>query len=199
MNLGQGLAKIGNTHAVRLGKKIVELIIEPEKQLVSAMTGAKILVALKNEALKGDVSAQLSLGRMYFRGDGVAQDTTEAVTWYRKAAATGYGAVQEFLGTLYDNGDGVPQNYAEAVTWYRQAANQGYIGAQYGLAVMYEKGNGVPPDDVAAYKWLILATSKPKTKFYAVALHAMAILAKRMTLDDIARAGREASVWTARS
>lgn len=172
-------------------------MIELEKQLAGTAS-SKTLLTLIQDAMTGNSGAQLSLARRYYEGDGVPQDSTEAVKWYRKVAETGFGAVQELLGTIYDNGDGVPQNHAEAATWYRHAANQGYIGAQYGLGVMYEKGHGVPHDDVAAYKWLILATSKPKTKFYAIASHQMAILANRMSADDMTRAQQEASAWRSR-
>ncbi len=62
---------------------------------------------------------------MYSNGQGVPQDHTEAVRWYRLAAAQGHAYGQQNLGVMYDNGEGVPQDYKEAVRWYRLAATQG--------------------------------------------------------------------------
>ena len=55
-------------------------------------------------------------------GRGVAQDYTQAVFWYRKAAEQGDASAQDGLGEIYDNGYGVRQDYAQAVAWYRKAA-----------------------------------------------------------------------------
>ena len=40
-------------------------------------------------AEQGDASAQLILGIMYAKGEGVAKDNTQALYWYRKAAEQG--------------------------------------------------------------------------------------------------------------
>ncbi len=37
-------------------------------------------------AKKGDSNAQVRLGELYFRGDGVAKDYEEALAWFRQAA-----------------------------------------------------------------------------------------------------------------
>jgi hypothetical protein len=61
-------------------------------------------------AEKGDARAQLSLGGMYYNGQGVQQDYAEAAKWTRKAAEQGYAPAQADLGVLYWNGQGVPQD-----------------------------------------------------------------------------------------
>ena len=76
-------------------------------------------------AESGDAMAQWVLGFMYFNGEGVPQDYSEAAAWYRQAAEQGHANAQRNLGWMYANGRGVPQNDAEAVAWYRQAAEQG--------------------------------------------------------------------------
>ncbi len=58
----------------------------------------------------GDARAQLSLGGMYYNGQGVQQDYPEAAKWTRKAAEQGYAPAQADLGVLYWNGQGVPQD-----------------------------------------------------------------------------------------
>ena len=77
----------------------------------------------------GVPQAQSNLGFMYEHGQGVPQDYSEAVKWFRKAADQGYANAQFNLGVMYDMGQGVPQDYAAALLWYRKAADQGYAHA----------------------------------------------------------------------
>ena len=70
----------------------------------------------------GDARAQLSLGGMYYNGQGVQQDYPEAAKWTRKAAEQGYAPAQAHLGVLYWNGQGVPQDVVLAYMWLSLAA-----------------------------------------------------------------------------
>jgi len=58
------------------------------KGLTAAQNGdfATALKEWKPLAEKGDAVAQYNLGQMYRNGDGVPQDYTEAVRWWRLAA-----------------------------------------------------------------------------------------------------------------
>jgi uncharacterized protein len=112
------------------------------------------------EAKNGDALAQVNLGNMYHKGEGVPKDLVESVKWFRKSAEQGNALGQFNLGTMYDNGDGVPKDDVEAVKWYRKSAEQGYAFAQYFLGMMYEKGEGVPKDLVEAHVWFNLAGTK---------------------------------------
>ena len=103
-------------------------------------------------AEEGNAEAQLSLGTMYDKAQGVPQDYAEAAKWYRKAADQGEALAQHNLGRMYQAGRGVTQDYAEAAKWYLKAADQGIFEAQQNLAVMYEKGQGVPQDPAEAVK-----------------------------------------------
>ena len=76
-------------------------------------------------AEQGDVAAQYRLGVMYDKGEGVRENDTEAVKWYRLAAEQGAFEAQEQLAWKYEEGEGVPQNYVEAYKWYALAAAQG--------------------------------------------------------------------------
>ena len=104
-------------------------------------------------AERGNAQAQFNLGVMYATGQGVHQDYTEAVRWYRKAADQGYAEAQNNLGSMYYAGSGVHQDYAEAVRWYRKAAEQGNAGGQYYLGWMYDDGRGVRQDYAEAVRW----------------------------------------------
>lgn len=54
---------------------------------------------------------------MYERGQGIAQNYSVAVKWYRLAAQQGNANGQNNLGYMYRIGQGVPQSYVEAYKW----------------------------------------------------------------------------------
>ena len=58
-------------------------------------------------AEQGNAEAQFSLGVAYDTGQGVAQDSAEALRWYRLAADQGPTEAQFNLGVMYDDGKGV--------------------------------------------------------------------------------------------
>jgi len=96
---------------------------------------------------------------MYGQGQGVPQDYTEAVVWWRKAAEQGNALAQAHLGVAYDFGHGVQQDHTQAALWFRKAAEQGNSHAQFQLGLSYELGHGVPQDYAEAYFWLDLAAA----------------------------------------
>ncbi|MBC8286952.1 MAG: sel1 repeat family protein [Nitrospinae bacterium] len=142
------------------------------------------LKVLIDDAEKGIVDAQSTLGMMYANGQGVPQDHKEAFKWYRLVAEQGTaleettedklkkknipqalkfltndaenGVVdaQIDLGVMYANGQYVPQDDRQSAKWYRLAAENGDSRAQIILSVMYAKGQGVPQSDQKAVKWL---------------------------------------------
>ena len=103
---------------------------------------------------------QNQLGSMYEKGEGVKQDTKEALKWYRKAAQQGVAHAQYNLGIMYDNGRGVKQDTSEAVAWYRKAVEQGHADAQYNLGASYHNGKGVLQDSAKALPWFQLAAEQ---------------------------------------
>lgn len=110
--------------------------------------------ALVSQAVeKGNATAQVALGLMYANGEGVPQDYTEAMRWYRKAADQGDDLAQFSIGEMYANGHGVPQNYAEALRRYLKAADQGNIAAQFSIGEMYFGGKGVQQNYAEAIQW----------------------------------------------
>ena len=69
-------------------------------------------------AEQGHAEAQYNLGFMYWNGNGVPKDDTEAVRWYRLAADQGVAQAQNNLGIMYAVGRGVTKDDTEAVRWY---------------------------------------------------------------------------------
>lgn len=151
--------------------------------------------ALKNRALQGDVNAQYNWGLMYAQGQGEPQNYTEAMKWWRIAAARGHAEAQYNLGLIYWNGEGVQQDYAEALKWFRLVAVQGYTAAQYNLGVMYRNGQGVPQDYVQAHKWFNLAAGTLTDVNRDNAVKARDLIAAKMTPAQIAEAQRLAREW----
>ena len=100
---------------------------------------ATALQELRPLAEQGDAVAQIALGAMYAKGNGVPLDDYEAVKLLRLAAEQGDAEAQTYLGVMYANGTGVPQDDKEAVKWYRLAAEQGHAKAQNNLGVIYAK------------------------------------------------------------
>ena len=99
-----------------------------------------------NLANKGIAEAQMNLGMMFERGQGVPKDFKEAIRWYHLAADQGLIKAQEKkdsllskaataqinfgLGKRFESGQEVPQDYREAIRFYRLAADLGHIKAQ---------------------------------------------------------------------
>jgi TPR repeat protein len=103
-------------------------------------------------AEQGDARAQVYLGWMYFYGEGVQEDVTEAAKWFSKAADEGSAEGEDELGWFYDMGWGVPMDRARAQKLYRLAAEQGYAPAQFRVGYTYTvKGDG--QDFIEAAKW----------------------------------------------
>ena len=114
---------------------------------------------LRGLADTGNPVAAYLLGRMYFAGQGVAQDSAEGLKWLRLAAERGEPNAEVQLAARYENGVGVPQGDEEAFRWYRKAADRGSAVAQLHVGVMFAGGRGVARDLVKAHVWLNLATA----------------------------------------
>ena len=84
-------------------------------------------------AEQGNALAQMMLGVMYAKGQGVKQDDVEAVKWYRKAAEQGYADAQAMLGFSYLLGQsGVQVNKSLAKEWFGKACDNGeQVGCEY--------------------------------------------------------------------
>ncbi|CAN7655915.1 tetratricopeptide repeat protein [Rhizobium sp. LjRoot254] len=95
-------------------------------------------------AQRGEPFAQFSLGYMFRKGEGVAQDDAKAAEWYRKAAAQGHPAAQSNIAFMYEHGYGVPQDLDEAIGWYGRAAASGDSQARV-LAYILSRGKSIVP------------------------------------------------------
>ena len=163
-----------------------------EKGLKAAQSGdfETALEEWKPLANAGGLSAQFNLGLMYYLGNGVSQDYTEAAKWYTLAAKQGDAVSQFNLGNMYHDGQGVPQDYKESVKWYSLAAKQGNADAQANLGNRYYQGQGVLADFVIAHMWSNIAAANGSE----LAAKKREFIAKNMTSEDISKAQAMARV-----
>ena len=57
---------------------------------------------------------------MYYNGEGVTENYSQALKWFRKAADKGNAEAQDSIGTMYYEGKGVTENYSRALKWLRK-------------------------------------------------------------------------------
>jgi hypothetical protein len=117
------------------------------------------VAAIKQKAEAGDAAAQVTLGdalASHFRA-------SEALTWYRKAAAQGNVAGEYHMGDMLLFGAfgnpqalGVQSNPAEGIRWTFQAATNLHPQACYNMARAFREGRGTGTNLVEAYAWLKL-------------------------------------------
>ena len=85
---------------------------------------------MKKAAEQGLVDAQVYLGCVYGRDDGVSVDKVKAFTLLESAAEQGSALAQDSLGVFYLKGvEGVSIKYQEGYQWMKLAAKSGYPDA----------------------------------------------------------------------
>lgn len=119
------------------------------------------LPELRTRAEQDDTEAQNALGNAYTNALlGLRQDHTEALRWYRLAAAKTFAPAQFNLGLAHELGRGVPVDEREAFRYYLLAAEQGFTAALFNVGNMYATGRGVAQDLFEANVWYRQAADK---------------------------------------
>ncbi len=119
---------------------------------------ARAVQLFTQAAEKGNRRAQLNLGTLYFRGQGVQRDVINARAWLEKAAADGDPyATYALARAMAENAPPAGADLTRAADLYRRAAEKGHMFAalRYGMAL--SDGLGVKKDTAAAQRWLIRA------------------------------------------
>lgn len=108
------------------------------------------LAALKAKA-EQDPRAAYDLGLRYFRGDGVRQDSYQALQWMRDAAERGDLKAQVAVGKFYLMGlEEMGSDPAEAEKWLFMAAGRGNKEAKKLLA----EASAAKKNEVAYRRWV---------------------------------------------
>ncbi|KAI0396502.1 hypothetical protein F5Y17DRAFT_419338 [Xylariaceae sp. FL0594] len=102
------------------------------------------------------------IGRMWLRGEGVAQDFKTAQRWFERGIKHGDAQSQWGLGLMYLHGYGVTKNLPKALELFKASADQDYSLAHVALGALHlDQGQ---PDDLkiastyfeAAARWYSL-------------------------------------------
>lgn len=109
------------------------------------------LGALRTDAARGNAGAQYLLAMKYKFGDGVAQNSRQAIKWLREASKLEYPHAQYQLAQAYATGDNVAKDAKQALHWFEKAASNGSIAATYHLGMIYYQGHTVPQNSIVAY------------------------------------------------
>ncbi len=96
-----------------------------------------------------DSRALFYLGRMYFRGEGVAADEARGMALFERAADRGEAAAMSALADAFKE-RGETQ---KAFEWLTRAGEAGLPFAQAELGVRYETGDGAPQNHREAIIW----------------------------------------------
>lgn len=129
-------------------------LVGPDFASAQAELTLKDIVLL---AENNNISAQFSLGEAYRTGDGVAQDYSEAVRWYKLASKGGSANAQFALGGLIAEGLGAEQDLKSAFSLFESSAKAGHMQAALVLGTMIEKGLGTDLPPETAVKWYKIA------------------------------------------
>jgi localization factor PodJL len=116
-------------------------------------------LAMREAAASGDPRAQYAIALRYARGEGTAQDLTEAVHWLERAASAGLATAQYRLAAMYERGQGVAKDMGKARSWYAAAAEKGNVKAMHNFAVSVSGTQSDKPDYALAVKWYSEAAS----------------------------------------
>lgn len=102
----------------------------------------------------GDAVAQNSIGYMYRRGFGIAQDEAVAARWYRRAAEQGLVEAMTNIGFMHDEGRGVERDWVQSYKWFVLASRRGIERAVGHLRVLEDF---MTPEQVVEAKALAAA------------------------------------------
>jgi len=155
-------------------RKLLKRVLIWSVAAILLLTAAKILPDRQNAAVRafakgdyttaakfwtklarsGDQKAQINLGLLYSRGEGVEQDLGKAHELFLSAAENGNPVAQYLVAHDYAVGAGVTPSPKVSLMWLREAADQDYPPAQIALGRRYMTGEGVPQDLGQADYWL---------------------------------------------
>lgn len=100
---------------------------------------ANAIKKLRASAEAGLAPAQCGLAGLYYHGDKIDKDLSQAVHWLQKAAAQQDADALGMLGAMLEKGEGIAADMTAAAKAYQQAADLGHKYAQYYYAVYLQE------------------------------------------------------------
>jgi TPR repeat protein len=104
-------------------------------------------------AERGDAEAQFHLGASFYYGVMASTDFSEAVRWFRQAAAQNHPRALYELGLMHIRGDGVLKDKEQGHALLLKSAELGYDEAMNALGSAYWRGTFGPSDLKSATEW----------------------------------------------
>ncbi|MDQ8036750.1 MAG: tetratricopeptide repeat protein [Pedobacter sp.] len=122
---------------------------------------ARLLTSLADQ---GNADAQAMLGQFCLDGRGMDRDATQALNWFRLAAAQNHVMAINMLGRCQENGWGCVPDISAALSNYRRAAEAGLDWGQYNYANLLRMGRGTEPDTAGAFELYMKAAEQGHAK-----------------------------------
>lgn len=94
----------------------------------------------------GDAVACAQAGQLAVKGDGIAQDVTQALTLFQRACDKEVSVGCYFLAQLYARGTGTSKNMVRAAELFQRDCTHGGAESCHSLALLYLNGSGVGQD-----------------------------------------------------
>jgi len=117
---------------------------------LSIDTDIQILRAQSDE---GNAEAKFFLGALYYSGQGVEQDFSEALKLFKESSNSGYTSATYNLGVIYAKGRGVDVDEDKAIKFYEKAAIGGLDRAQYVYATWLRDGKAIEKNEPLAMEF----------------------------------------------
>eukprot|EP00656_Telonema_subtile_P047194 TRINITY_DN5406_c0_g1_i1.p1 TRINITY_DN5406_c0_g1~~TRINITY_DN5406_c0_g1_i1.p1 ORF type:complete len:464 (-),score=130.15 TRINITY_DN5406_c0_g1_i1:265-1656(-) len=127
-----------------------------------------LLMYYEQAAGAGDISAQSTLGQLYYHGaQGVHRDYLQAAKYFQLAAGQGDAASMSTLGHMHAQGLGMEQNNETALVWFHKGSGLGNPASKNGLGYLHMYGIGVKQDYALANKYFTEAAEggSPEAQF----------------------------------
>ena len=99
----------------------------------------KALEKLMPLAESGHPAAQYNIGVMHEWGNGVPQDNSQALKWYKRSAERFHKDAQNNLGALYSKGEGTEQDFVEALKWFIISAQNGSEAGEKNISIVEKR------------------------------------------------------------
>lgn len=198
-------AKLMKTLPLLLGSLLIFVFAYPHALAESDLESGKrayaqgdfvtALQSLAPLAQQGNAEAEVILGIMNLRGQGVGKDAERALKWFTSAAAQENAEAQFYVGSMYFMGAGVRHDSVRGLKLLELAADQGNADAQVFLGLIYfQGGGGVARDFVQSDVWFHLAADRGDP----LAPQQVVRIERQMTPADVAKAKALAAAWKQR-
>ncbi|VDO04498.1 unnamed protein product [Rodentolepis nana] len=158
---------------ILMGPTVVRInLLEEREQTAGGTSGTAlsnyfisddILAYYKFVADSDNVTAQVTLGQLYYNGQhGIDLNHKLALFYFKRAAESGSSLAMAYLGEMYLVGSpDVPKDEALALSYLQRAASAGNPMALTGLGLAYLHGRaGLTPDPVKAMDYFVKAADQ---------------------------------------